>query len=610
MCGIIGCVGKSDVTPIIMDGLKRLEYRGYDSAGIAVLGPNGVEIERVEGKLVGLEKLLLEKPLHGSTGIGHTRWATHGRPSETNAHPHRSGDTIVVHNGIIENYIELKKFLTGKGFEFSSETDTEVVCHLVEYFCRKGDSTFKALLHLRDELKGSYALVVMNARESDVIYAAKRGSPLVIGQGKNENLVASDIPALLPYTREMIFMEDGDFAIIKRSGIELYNEDGEKIERTPQHIPWNELMAERGGYKHFMQKEIFEQPNVVRDVLLGRIAKDHSEITFEYVNGLFDGTKPLFDRISIIACGTSYHAGLVGKYLIESLARIPVSVDLASEYRYREPLIDKRTLLIPISQSGETADTLAAETMAREMGARIIAICNVVGSSITRVANGVIYTNAGPEIGVASTKAFTAQLMALYLFSIFLADKSGKIDRAAIAGHIDEIMKVPRFLKEVLGDAKHIQKIAEDIADASHVLFIGRGANYPVALEGALKLKEISYMHAEGFAAGELKHGPIALIDQGVPVVAIAPNDSLRSKILSNVEEVKARGASVISVINDGDKEFEERSKHTIKIPKANWCVTPILATVPLQLLAYYVADHKGTDVDQPRNLAKSVTVE
>ncbi len=610
MCGIIGYVGKSEATPILMDGLKRLEYRGYDSAGIAVAGPEGVTIERVEGKLAGLERLLAEKPVHGTTGIGHTRWATHGRPTETNAHPHRSGDIIIVHNGIIENYIELKKFLVGEGFEFTSETDTEVICHLIAYHCRKGDTTFRALARVREELHGSYALVVMNAREQGVLYFAKRGSPLVAGGGEKENLVASDIPALLPYTRDMIFLEDGDYGLIRENGIELYGADGKRIERKPQRIPWNALMAERGGYKHFMQKEIFEQPTVMLDVLAGRIQKDRGAITLEELDFLFDGSKLVFDRVSIIACGTSYHAGLVGKYLIESLARVPASVDLASEFRYREPLIDDRTLIIPISQSGETADTLAAQVMAREHGAKVVAICNVVGSSISRAANASIYTHAGPEIGVASTKAFTAQLAALYLLALYLAEKKGMADRKTMAARIDELLTLPRLMKNVLNCADHIREIAEEISDATHVLFIGRGANYPVALEGALKLKEISYMHAEGFAAGELKHGPIALIDHGVPVVAVAPRDAMRQKVLSNIEEVRARGAAVISVMTEGDAELAERSKYTIEIPEASWCITPILTALPMQLLAYYVADHKGTDVDQPRNLAKSVTVE
>ncbi|MFA4875754.1 MAG: glutamine--fructose-6-phosphate transaminase (isomerizing) [bacterium] len=610
MCGIMGYVGKSEATPVLMDGLKRLEYRGYDSAGIAIAGPDGVAIQRVEGKLAGLERLLAEKPMRGSTGVGHTRWATHGRPTETNAHPHRSGDIIVVHNGIIENYIELKKFLASEGFEFSSETDTEVICHLIAYHCRKGEPTLRAMAHALEQLHGSYAIVVMNAREQGVLYIAKRGSPLVVGGSESENLVASDITALLPYTRDMIFLEDGDYGVIRLGGIELYGAEGKRVERKPQHIPWNALMAERGGYKHFMQKEIFEQPNVMQDVLAGRIHKGDGAVTLEELGFLFDGNKPAFDRVSIIACGTSFHAALVGKYLIESLARVPTSVDLASEFRYREPLIDDRMLIIPISQSGETADTLAAQVMSREHDAKIVAICNVVGSSIARAANASIYTHAGPEIGVASTKAFTAQLAALYLLSLFLADKAGRIERKEMAGRVDELLRLPRLMKAVFEQASHIRAIAEDISDASHVLFIGRGANYPIALEGALKLKEISYMHAEGFAAGELKHGPIALIEHGTPVVAVAPRDAMRSKMLSNIEEVRARGAAVISVMTEGDEELAERSKHTIVIPGASWCVTPILTALPMQLLAYYVADHKGTDVDQPRNLAKSVTVE
>ena len=610
MCGIIGYVGREEAVPILLDGLRRLEYRGYDSAGVAVLGPEGVQIQRSEGKLSRLVGVLQEQPLRGTTGIGHTRWATHGRPSETNAHPHRSGDIVVVHNGIIENYVELKRFLVEQNYEFTSETDTEVVCHLVEHFIRQGKGTFDAILAARERLQGSFALVILNAREPGVIYIAKRGSPLVVGEGKGEQLVASDIPALLPYTREMIFLEDGDCGIIRESGIELYGRDGKRLTRAPQTIPWNPLMAERGGYKHFMLKEIFEQPNVMQDVMAGRLDRDRGAVVLNELDPFFDGAQPRFDRIAIVACGTSLHAGMVGKYLIESLARIPVSVDLASEFRYREPLIDGRTLIVPISQSGETADTLAAQVMSRGHGAKVLAICNVVGSSITRAADATLYTHAGPEIGVASTKAFTAQLGALYLVALGLAGRTRRCEPAALRQHVEELLHLPRFLQQVLEGAPAIKRIAEELADASHVLFIGRGANFPVALEGALKLKEISYMHAEGFAAGELKHGPIALIDHGVPVVAIAPRDELRGKVLSNIEEVRARGACIVSVGTQGDSQLADLSRHFIGLPEASWFLSPVLVAVPLQLLAYYVADHKGTDVDQPRNLAKSVTVE
>jgi glucosamine--fructose-6-phosphate aminotransferase (isomerizing) len=610
MCGIIGYVGSRDATPVLLDGLKRLEYRGYDSAGIAVAGADGVQIRRVEGKLARLDTLVAEKPLPGSVGIGHTRWATHGRPSETNAHPHRSGDIVLVHNGIIENYRELRGFLCEEGFEFSSETDTEVICHLINSYCRKGKTTLEALGLVREKLEGAYSLVVMNQKEPGAIFIAKKGSPLVAGEGKGESFVASDIPALLPYTKEMIFLEDGDWGVLEKKGIRLFDEKGRSVTRAPQHIPWSPLMAEKGGFKHFMLKEIFEQTKVMQDVLAGRIDKVRGRVVLTEVADLFKGGKPSFDKIAIIACGTSYHAAMVGKYLIEALARMPVNIDLASEYRYRDPLIDAGTLIIPISQSGETADTLAAEVMAKKQGAKILAICNVVASSIARAAHATIYTHAGPEIGVASTKAFTAQLAALYLFALYLAQEGGHADAAFVKERIDEFLHVPALMQRMLEDAPHIKEIAESMCDADHILYIGRAVSFPLALEGALKFKEISYLHAEGFAAGELKHGPIALIDHGVPVVALAPRDDMHGKVTSNIEEVMARGASVIAIVTEGDTELAGRAAHTIVVPKASWYVTPLLLSIPLQLLAYYAADHKGTDVDQPRNLAKSVTVE
>ncbi|MFH0799347.1 MAG: glutamine--fructose-6-phosphate transaminase (isomerizing) [Pseudomonadota bacterium] len=611
MCGIIGYVGGSEATPIILDGLKRLEYRGYDSAGIAVIGARGIEVQRAEGKLDNLEKLVAANPMEGRIGIGHTRWATHGRPSEENAHPHRSGDIVVVHNGIIENYMELRKFLSGKDYAFTSETDTEVICHLINHFHGGGATPMlEAVRKAIDKLTGSYAIVVMNARDKDRLYVVKRGSPMVLGQGKGESFAASDIPALLPYTKDMIFLEDGDHAVLSAGGMQIYGEDGKEIVRKPQHIPWTPLMAERGGFKHFMLKEIFEQPQGIEDTMTGRLDRKQGRVVLNELSSLFVGGKPAFDRIAIVACGTSWHAGMVGKYFIESLARMPVMVDLASEFRYREPLIDKRTLVLAISQSGETADTLAAETMSREMGSKVLAICNVVGSSLARHADSVLYTHAGPEIGVASTKAFTAQLAALYLFALHLGAVMGKIDAATLSERTEELLALPRLVKGMLARSGAIRAMAERISDATHVLFIGRGANFPVALEGALKLKEISYVHAEGFAAGELKHGPIALIDYGVPVVAIAPRDATYEKLLSNIEEVRARGAEVYALATEGDDIIRQKSQDVISLPRTSPYLTPILAAVPLQLLAYYVADHKGTDVDQPRNLAKSVTVE
>jgi len=610
MCGIIGYVGRREATPILLDGLKRLEYRGYDSAGIAVHDKQAIHIKRSEGKLCRLEALLHRDPVEGRIGIGHTRWATHGRPSENNAHPHRSGDIVVVHNGIIENHAELKRFLIKKGHEFSSETDTEVVCHLIRHHTNRGAQMMEAIKQALRQIRGSYALVIMNAQEPDRLYVAKHGNPLVAGFGDKENFVASDFPALLPYTKKILVIEDGEIGVITAENLEIFSSEGVKVRREPQRIPWNPLMAERGGFKHFMLKEIFEQPTAIEDTFAGRLMPSKGTVVLDEVNSLFTPSGFPFDEINIVACGTSWHAGLVGKYYIESLTRIPVNVDLASEYRYREPIVGKRTLVIPISQSGETADTLAAITMVREKGAKVLSICNVVGSSIARASNSSLYTHAGPEIGVASTKAFTAQLAALLMFALHVAAREKKVDKNIIRERIDEIMMVPRQMKIILEKANSFKKIAEETLDAPHVIYIARGVNYPIALEGALKLKEISYVHAEGFAAGELKHGPIALIDRGVPVVAIVPRDQTYEKMLSNIEEVRARGANVIALTTNGDKQVGQKALHTISLPCAGWLVTPILASIPLQLLAYYVADHKGTDVDQPRNLAKSVTVE
>jgi len=610
MCGIIGYVGRREATPILLDGLKRLEYRGYDSAGIAIHNHRGIHIKRSEGKLCRLETLVKKDPPEGRVGIGHTRWATHGRPSETNAHPHRSGDIVVVHNGIIENHAELRKFLEKKGHEFSSETDTEVVCHLVRYHTDRGSGMMDAIKMALGQIRGSYALVIMNGKEPDKLYIAKHGNPLVAGFGDRENFVASDIPALLPYTKKVLFIEDGEVGVITSDKLDIFSSDGTKVRREPQRVPWNPLMAEKGGFKHFMLKEIFEQPTAIEDTFAGRVQSSKGRIVLDEVEKLFAGKNFPFEEIAIIACGTSWHAALVGKYYIESMARVPVSVDLASEYRYRQPIIGKKTLVIPISQSGETADTLAAVHMVREQGAKVLSICNVVGSSISRASHASLYTHAGPEIGVASTKAFTAQLAALLMLALYLGKQVGRIDNAFLRERIDEMVMVPRQMKTVFEKASCIKKIAEGTLAAPHVIYIARGVNFPIALEGALKLKEISYVHAEGFAAGELKHGPIALIDRGVPVVAIVPRDSTYEKVLSNIEEVRARGATVIAITTNGDKQVQEKSSQTISLPRTSWFTTPILATIPLQLLAYYVADHKGTDVDQPRNLAKSVTVE
>ncbi len=611
MCGIIGYVGNDAATPILLEGLKLLEYRGYDSAGIAVFSDDGIVIHRTEGKLNQLEIRLSQQSINGSLGIGHTRWATHGSPSEVNAHPHRSGDVVVVHNGIIENYNAVKAMLMDEGRVFSSETDTEVISQLVDfYYQMNNNDILSAIYRASDELSGSYALVIMDTHDANTLYVVKHGSPLVVGETDDAKFVASDIPAILPYTKDMIFLEDGDVAIIKKQSISFLDEKKNGIVRKKQNIPWNPIMAEKGGYKHFMLKEIFEQPTILQDVLTGRISSERNAVVLEELNCLFDGNTPYFDQIVITACGTSWHAGVVGKYMIENLARMPVTVDYASEFRYRDPMITDRTLVIPISQSGETADTLAAERLAKDLGAPVMAVCNVLGSSIPRVADATLYIHAGPEIGVASTKAFTAQLVTLYLFALYLSSKTGHMQSEILTERISELLTLPRLVHTCLESSEKIQKIAEDISDADNMLYIGRGLNYPVALEGALKLKEISYVHAEGFPAGELKHGPIALIDNGLPVIAIVPQDGTYEKVLSNLEEVKARGALVIAVASMTDTMIGSKVKDVLAIPKVSKFLTPILASIPLQLLAYYVADHKGTDVDQPRNLAKSVTVE
>ncbi len=609
MCGIIGYVGDRQAKDVLLDGLKRLEYRGYDSAGIAVYNSE-VVIKRAQGKLAKLEAIVNQDPPEGKLGIGHTRWATHGRPSETNAHPHRAGNIIIVHNGIVENHVELKEFLEKNGHEFTSETDTEVACHLISHFTSKTKNTLEAIKQALQKIRGSYALVIMDVRDRKQIYLAKKASPLVIGLGQSENFVASDIPALLPYTKNMLFLEDGEIGILSKDSVQIFSEKGEPIAREPQKIPWNPLMAERGGYKHFMLKEIFEQPTAVENTLAGRISHTTDAILLDEIKPIFPNNEFPYNEITIIACGTSWHAGLVGKYYIEKFARVRVNIDLASEYRYRNPIVDEKTLVIPISQSGETADTLAAVKMVQEKGAKVLSICNVVGSSIARTAEANLYTHAGPEIGVASTKAFTAQLAVLLMFALYLGHHQKHLDDKIYQKYVEEMFSIPRKLKTVLDDNNHIKEIAEEIVSAPNVIFIARGASYPIALEGALKLKEISYMHAEGFPAGELKHGPIALVDNDIPVIATIPEDDTYEKTLSNIEEVRARGAKVISITTNGHGDLKDKSAHIISIPKASWFITPLLASIPLQLIAYYVADHKGTDVDQPRNLAKSVTVE
>lgn len=609
MCGIVGYIGEQEATPIIFDGLKRLEYRGYDSAGICTLLDGRSEMRRSEGKLFRLEKLLASEPLAGSIGIGHTRWATHGRPSETNAHPHKAGPFIVVHNGIIENYLALKEMLIGRGHTFKSETDTEVISHLIEEKYKSVPHFEQAVRSALADLRGAYAVCILCEREPGVLIAAKLGSPMVVGLGSGEFFVASDIPPILSHTREMVFMEDGELVVFRGGAAAFSTIAGDPLEKKPRHIDWSPLMAEKGGYKHFMLKEIFEQPRAIRDTIAGRLLEEDGDVFLDTI-GLPDAELCAVERICIVACGTSWHAALVGKFLIEDRCRIPVEVDIASEFRYRKPILNDRTLVILISQSGETADTLAALREGKSRGARNIAICNVVDSSIAREANGVIYTHAGPEIGVASTKAFVTQLIALYLFTIRLGRVLGTVDRDMGQQMITSLLHLPTLIDETLKLNPEIERIARTYLHATDFLYLGRGITYPIALEGALKLKEISYIHAEGYPAGEMKHGPIALIDENMPVVVLAPRSDNYEKTVSNMEEVIARGGRVIALCTAGDEELAKKAETTIAIPPCDSELVTVLLTIPLQLLAYHVAVMKGTDVDQPRNLAKSVTVE
>lgn len=610
MCGIVGYVGDREATDILFDGLKRLEYRGYDSAGIAVLNGGGIEIERAQGKLSELGKRIARHKPRGHIGIGHTRWATHGVPSERNAHPQRVGDVVVVHNGIIENFLDLRKDLIRKGCRFQSETDTEIFCHLIHEELKKTPEMKIAMARALAKVRGSYALVVLYAKKPKKLYIAKQGSPLVVGVGRKENWVASDIPALLPHTRDVLFLEDGEAGEISPEHVEIHGLEGRAVNRKTEHIEWDPVMAEKGGYKHFMLKEIFEQPRVVQDALMGRIQPESGRVVLKELSKILGEKGFAFKQVQIIACGTAGHAGMVGKYWLESFARIPTTVTLASEFRYADPILGKETLVVAISQSGETADTLAAARLAKERKAKVVAICNCVGSSLTRLAHATLYTHAGPEIGVASTKAFVAQLVVLYLLTLELAQRRRLLDHKEAVIKLEELRKVPQYMEKILRGAAAIKTVAEKCADASHFLFIARGPNYPLALEGALKLKEISYVHAEGFAAGELKHGPIAMIEEKTPVIVLNPASQTYEKVLGNIEECKSRGAYLIALGEEGDKSLREKSDAWLPIPKSKFSLTPILYAVPLQLFAYYIADLKGTDVDQPRNLAKSVTVE
>jgi glucosamine--fructose-6-phosphate aminotransferase (isomerizing) len=617
MCGIVGYVGARRAVPIIVDGLKRLEYRGYDSAGVAVYCDDGqLGVRRASGKLRNLEDVLQMDPVDGRYGIGHTRWATHGRPTEENAHPHRdcTGDIVVVHNGIVENYLQLKEQLQQEGHVFKTETDTEVIAHLVEkYFEGNLEEAVRAAVK---QLRGVFALAILSRRDPNKIVAAREGPPVVIGLGDGEYFVASDVPAILSHTRDMFFLADGDMAVLTPSGVQLSDFNGHNINRQVQHVLWDPIMAEKGGYKHFMLKEIFEQPRAVRDTTLGRVGQETGKIFLDEMDitpQQFQG----FREVKIIACGTSWHAALAGKFMIEKLARMPVEVDYGSEFRYRDPIVGPDVLTVVISQSGETADTLAAQREAKQKGSKTLAICNVVGSMITREASGTIYTHAGPEIGVASTKAFTCQLTALAILACYLGQMRGALDEERSRCFVQELVRIPGKLETILADDSLYEELARKLFRSTDFLYLGRGVHFPIALEGALKLKEISYIHAEGYPAGEMKHGPNALIDEKLPVVVLATQDRtnhasclLYEKTLSNIQEVKAREGKVVAIVTEGDREVRKVADDVIEIPAAPELLTPILEIVPLQLLAYHIAVRRGCDVDQPRNLAKSVTVE
>ncbi|HTG85921.1 MAG TPA: glutamine--fructose-6-phosphate transaminase (isomerizing) [Pyrinomonadaceae bacterium] len=620
MCGIVGYVGNKQVVPLLIDGLRKLEYRGYDSAGIAVVNEgHELEIRRAEGKLRNLEETIRLSPIDGTYGIGHTRWATHGRPTEENAHPHRdcTGRVVVVHNGIIENYLQLKERLRQKDHRFVTETDTEIIAHLIEEHLREKMSFEEAVRTTAGELRGIFALSIINADEADTIIAVRQGPPVVIGLGDREFFVASDIPPILHHTRDVFFLGDGELAIINKDAVRVIDFEGNTVQPSIQRITWDPIMAEKGGFKHFMLKEIYEQPRAVRDTVQGRISLDTGRVFLDEMANITEADFKRFTSIKIAACGTSWHAGLAGKYMIEQLARVPVDVDYASEFRYRDPVMDEKTLLLVISQSGETADTIAALREAKELGARVLAICNVQGSMIVREADGTILTHAGPEIGVASTKAFTSQMIALYLLGLYLGQVRGSLKEDEARFHAQELAELPVKLEHLLNDSDGIEELSKEFFRSTDFLYLGRGINFPVALEGALKLKEISYIHAEGYPAGEMKHGPNALIDERLPVLFVNTREEgnraseLRyEKTHSNIVEVKAREGIVISVLTEGDEMSSVVSDHVIQIPAASDLLSPILSIIPLQLLAYHIAVRRGCDVDQPRNLAKSVTVE
>ncbi|MFU8826305.1 MAG: glutamine--fructose-6-phosphate transaminase (isomerizing) [Brevefilum sp.] len=613
MCGIVGYIGEQDATPIILNGLKRLEYRGYDSAGVAVLSGGSIEIRRDAGKLKHLETLVQNTPIHGPVGIGHTRWATHGEPNQRNAHPHlgSTGEFVVVHNGIVENYLTLRDELGAEGTQFNSETDTEIIVHLVEKFYASGSSLVKAVQQTLEHLKGAHGIVVMSSREPDKIVAARVGNAggVVIGLGEGENFVASDLPAILEHTRRAVFLDSHQMAVVTREGLEVLDIDGNPVDYQVQNIAWDPVAAEKGVYRHFMQKEMHEQVRSLTDTLAGRVDFDRGKIFLNELN-LDRESASKIRKIIITACGTAGHAGMVGKILIERIARVPVEVAIASEFRYADPLVDDHTVVLAISQSGETADTLAAMEEGRGKGAKLWSIVNAIGSQAMRIADGCISMQVGPEIGVASTKAFTAPLLDLYMLAVYLADLRGTIDTERRMALVNDLASIPSLVGACLDREADILAMARKFKNTRHMLYLGRGINMPIAYEGALKLKEISYIHAEAYPAGEMKHGPIALIDRSMPVVALAPKDPWYDKMLSQIEQAKARGGEVIAVATDGDALIPDLTEHVLWVPETPWLLSPVITSIPLQLFAYHIASLLGLDVDQPRNLAKSVTVE
>jgi glucosamine--fructose-6-phosphate aminotransferase (isomerizing) len=612
MCGIVGYIGSAGATGIILDGLKRLEYRGYDSAGVAVVADGVLQVRRSAGRLRNLEAVLRERPLDGPLGIGHTRWATHGRPSEENAHPHTdcSGSIVVVHNGILENYLPIKARLQAEGHTFKSETDTEVLAHLVEHHWAEAGGLAEATRRALQEVRGAYAVGVVSDREPEALVAAKTGAGgVVVGLGENEYFVASDVPAILAHTRDVLILEDGEMAVVTRHGVRLLTLAGRPVERPVTHITWDPIMAEKGGYRHFMLKEIYEQPRAITDTFRGRISPETGDcflpdldLTREELRG--------FARVVLVACGTSYHAALVGRQIIERLAGIPAEADIGSEFRYRDPRVGSDTLVVALSQSGETADTLGAVQVAKAKGAAVVAVCNVVGSALAREAHGVLYVHAGPEISVASTKTFTATLTALYLLALHLGRVRGAVGPEAGRRRLEELLELPRLVEAALGAEEAVADLARTLGHFQDFLYLGRGLHYPIALEGALKMKELSYVHAEGYPGGEMKHGPIALIDADMPVVALMPQDATYDRMLANLEEVRARDGLLIVLAHPDDALIAGKARHVLRVPRASELLNPVVMAVPLQLLAYHVAVRRGCDVDQPRNLAKSVTVE